>query len=603
MDKATYKNRERNSKIAITIITIIGWLLVIYSLFLLHTINDILSFALLVGFLFITELYPIPVWKSITSLSFPLIYTIVLIHGTWMGLVTLVVVSFTVNLIKRRRIELVWFNPAQLALTLVLTHFVTDATLFLTGTGEENPGYHYYQLLIFTLGFYIINNLLIDMILLLRPQTYPFKDWKNKMIRETVIVIISIIYLGLMLVLAEQNRGGVVDVFSFLFFFSPLVAASIISAFIYRLNREKNRFKALVSLTKELNRTLPSEDWVNSVEKWIDEFIQTDATLFIVKENDDWKGSVKKGSISEGIEKVFEQEWFKRLDESVYFSSRKDLPKGLTNYLSSSIRSVVITPLRVENETVGVLLVGKENNKLYQTTDIQFLSTLANQLAVIIKTRNLFAEREQRIVLEERNRIAREIHDGIAQSLAGAVMKLETSKRLKAGEKEKMQLVNESINKLRGSLHEVRESIYALRPTPSEKFGMVEAVRAKAEEVMNDFNLSVSIRTRGVTKEVSSHIEKNVYEVVAEALQNAGKHSDASAVDVLIRYCREHVIIRISDDGKGFLLYEALLKAKTQAHYGILNMNDLTDQIDASLKINSTPGKGTEILMLVPVSN
>ncbi|MGP4082038.1 GAF domain-containing sensor histidine kinase [Pseudalkalibacillus sp. R45] len=603
MDKAVYKNRERNSKIAITIITIIGWLLVIFSLFHLHIINDIWSFALLVGFLFITELYPIPVWKSITSLSFPLIYTIVLIHGTWMGVVTIVVVSFTVNLIKRRRIELVWFNPAQLALTLVLTHFVTDATLYLTGTGAENPGYHYYQSLLFTLGFYIINNLLIDMILLLRPQTYLFKDWKNKMIRETVIVIISIIYLGLMFVLAEQNRGGVVDFFSFLFFFSPLVAASIISAFIYRLNREKNRFKALVSLTKELNRSLPSENWVYSVEKWIDEFIQTDATLFIVKEHDEWKGSVKKGSISEGIEKAFEQDWFKRLDEAVYFPSRKDVPEGLSGYLASSIRSVVITPLRVENETVGVLLVGKENNKLYQTTDIQFLSTLANQLAVIIKTRNLFAEREQRIVLEERNRIAREIHDGIAQSLAGAVMKLESSKRLKAGEKEKMELVNESIHKLRGSLHEVRESIYALRPTPSEKFGMVEAVRAKAEEVKKDFDLSVSIRTRGDTKEVSPHIEKNVYEVVAEALQNAGKHSDASSVDVMIRYCREHVIIRISDDGKGFLLYEALLKAKAQAHYGILNMNDLADQIDASLKINSTPGKGTEILMVVPVSN
>ncbi|WP_261132398.1 GAF domain-containing sensor histidine kinase [Bacillus sp. Marseille-Q3570] len=603
MDKAVYENRERNSKNAITIITIIGWLLVIFSLFHLHNINDIWSFTLLVGFLFITELYPIPVWKSSTSLSFPLIYTIVLIHGTWMGLVTLVVVSFTVNLLKRRRIELVWFNPAQLALTLVLAHFLTDATLFLTGIGAENPGYYYYQLLIFTLGFYIINNLLIDMILLLRPQTYLFKDWKNKMIRETVIVIISIIYLVMMLVLAEQNRGGVVDFFSFLFFFSPLVAASIISAFIYRLNREKNRFKALVSLTKELNRTLPSENWVYSVEKWIDEFIQTDATLFIVKEHDEWKGSVKKGSISEGIEKSFEQEWFKRLDEAVYFSSRKDVPEGLSGYLASSIRSVVITPLRVENETVGVLLVGKENNKLYQTTDIQFLSTLANQLAVIIKTRNLFAEREQRIVLEERNRIAREIHDGIAQSLAGAVMKLESSKRLKAGEKEKMQLVNESILKLRGSLHEVRESIYALRPTPSEKFGMVEAVRAKAEEVMDDFDLSVSIRTRGDTKEVSPHIEKNVYEVVAEALQNAGKHSDASSVDVMIRYCREHVIIRITDDGKGFLLYEALLKAKAQAHYGIMNMNDLADQIDASLKINSTPGKGTEILMVVPVSN
>ncbi|WP_408010603.1 GAF domain-containing sensor histidine kinase [Pseudalkalibacillus sp. A8] len=597
------RTRERNSNIVITFITVIGWLLAFYSIFKLHTINDLWSFTLLIGFLFITELFPIPVWKSITSLSFPLIYTIIILYGPWMGVVTLVLVSFVVNLIKRRHIQIVWFNPAQLALTLVLTHMVTSAILYLTWTGGTGIGYHYYKLLLFTLLFYIINNLLIDTIFWLRPHTYSWKDWKQKMVQETVIVVISISYLMLMFVLGNQNRGGVVDVFSFLFFFSPLVAASIISAIINRLNREKNRFKSLVSLTKELNRILPSDDWVSSVERWIDEFITTDVALFIVKENDKWKGSFKKGGIIQGIESAFGEEWFTQLDEAVHFSSRKEFPEGLDAYLDSSVRSVVITPLRIENETVGVLLVGKENNKLYQLTDIQFLSTLANQLAVIIKTRNLFTEREQRIVLEERNRIAREIHDGIAQSLAGAVLKLETSKRLKTGDNEKIKLVNESIKKLRGSLGEVRESIYALRPNPSDKFGMVEAIRAKGEEVTEDFDLNVSINTRGVALEVTPHVEKNVYEVVSEALQNAGKHSEASKVDVMIRYCKEHVIVRVKDDGKGFQLYKALMRAKSEAHYGILNMNELAEQIDASLKINSTSGRGTEILMIVPVTN
>ncbi len=596
------RSRERNSNIIITFITVIGWLLAFYSLFKLHTISDLWSYTLLVGFLFITELFPIPVWKSITSFSFPLIYTIIILYGPWTGVVSLVLVSFIVNLIKRRHIQIVWFNPAQLALTLVLTQMVTNAILYLTWTGAIGLGYHYYKLLLFTLFFYILNNLLIDMILWLRPQKYSWKDWKQKMFQETIIVAISISYLMLMFALGNQNRGGVVDVFSYLFFFSPLLAASIISAIINGLNREKNRFKALVSLTKELNRILPSEDWVSSVERWIDEFITTDVALFIVKENEEWKGSFKKGGIIHGIENAFEQDWFTRLDEAVHFSSRKDFPEGLDAYLDSSIRSVVVTPLRIENETVGVLLVGKEDNKLYQTTDIQFLSTLANQLAVIIKTRNLFAEREQRIVLEERNRIAREIHDGIAQSLAGAVLKLETSKRLKTGDDEKVKLVNESIEKLRGSLGEVRESIYALRPNPSEKFGMIEAIRAKGEEVVKDFDVNVSVHTRGVEKEVTPHVEKNVYEVVSEALQNAGKHAEASKVDVMIRYCKEHVVVRVRDDGKGFQLYKALLRAKSEAHYGILNMNELAEQIDASLKINSTPGRGTEILMLVPAT-
>ncbi|WP_349410155.1 GAF domain-containing sensor histidine kinase [Pseudalkalibacillus sp. SCS-8] len=603
MDVSLIKRRERLTNTTILSMTLFGWFLVFFSLFKVERIQgDLWTLVLLIAFLLMTELYPIPVWKGITTLSFPLIYTFVLIYGIWLGIITLAIVSLTVNLLKKRKQHVVWFNPGQLAITLWLTAVLT--TFFLERFHiniSDGITYYYVHTACFTFIFYLINNLIIDLVLWLKPQPYAWKDWKHKTYQETVIVLISISYLVFMFALGNQNRG-VVDVFSYLFFFSPLVAASIISAVISNQHREKKRLQALVRLTKELNQSLPSHQWASAVESRIDEFIQTDATLFLIKSEDQgWKVVIQNGGIITGIEDVFETSWMESVDESIHYNARKHIPIWLSAYLYPSIRSVMITPLRVENETVGILLVGSEKNQIYQSNDIQFLSTLANQLAVIIKTRMLFSEREKRILLEERNRIAREIHDGIAQTLAGAVMKLESSKRVKA-ESEKTTLVNESIEKLRGSLGEVRESIYALRPAPTEKFGVEEAVRAKGEDLTRDYGLPVKMKIIGVPFEIPPHIEQNVYEVISEAMQNAAKHAEASKIQVTFKYRKHDLIVRVKDDGRGFHLYEALLKANTDAHYGILNMNELADQIDASLKINSSERFGTVILMVVPIS-
>ncbi|MGM7700796.1 GAF domain-containing sensor histidine kinase [Pseudalkalibacillus sp. Hm43] len=603
MEVSYVNRRERYVNWTIMGLSIIGWMLTFYSVLQIDGVEgDLMTLLLLTLFLLLTELYPIPVWKGITTLSFPLIYTIVLLYGVWMGVLTMVAVSLGINLLKRRKKQIVWFNPGQLAIALVVTHILTEWILTATGWSlSDGVGYFYLHLCLFTFIFYLINNLLIDFVLWIRPQPYAWEDWKQKSIQETIIVLISVCYLFIMFALGSQNRG-VVDVFSYLFFFSPLVAASVISAVISRQHREKRRLKALVSLTKELNRTLPSENWTAAVERRIDEFIQTDATLFLIKEEGhSWKVAIQTGGILDGVEQVFQEDWLENVDESLRYTTKKQIPLDLSSYLYSSIRSVMITPLRVEDETVGILLVGSEQNQIYHTTDIQFLSTLANQLAVIIKTRMLFSEREKRILLEERNRLAREIHDGIAQTLAGAVMNLESSKRVNEGE-ERTSLVNESILKLRGSLGEVRESIYALRPSPTEKFGVEEAIKAKGEDISRDYGIDVQMKLMGDRSDLPPHIQQNVYEIMSEAMQNAGKHAQASVLQVTFRYCKGHLIARVKDDGKGFRLYEALLKANTDAHYGILNMNELAEQIDASLKINSSERFGTVILLVVPIS-
>ncbi|MBW9234284.1 GAF domain-containing protein, partial [Leptospira santarosai] len=148
---------------------------------------------------------------------------------------------------------------------------------------------------------------------------------------------------------------------------------------------------------------------------------------------------------------------------------------------NAEIRTLLYTPLILDDEVVGLFIFGRSRTNSFQEEDIQAAATIANQLAVLIKTKMLIEEQEKTIILEERNRIAREIHDGVAQSLAGAVMKLETAERkFSKMPEDSLRLMHESKEKLRQSLKEVRESIYALRPYPTERIGLKAALAARS---------------------------------------------------------------------------------------------------------------------------
>ncbi|WP_257349259.1 GAF domain-containing sensor histidine kinase [Pseudalkalibacillus decolorationis] len=604
MNISSRVKKEQNSNRILTLFSIIGWFLILYSLIQFNPSgNDIWTPLVLVIFLLVTKLFPIPVWRGVSSLSFPLVYTIVILYGIWSGILICSVVSLIVNIFVKRPQRAVWFNPAQLSISLCSAYFLTFWAIryldvYLTG----NLVFNFSHAALFIVTFYLINNLLNDIILWLRPHPYRWVDWKEKTAQESIIVLVSYCYIGTMFVLGSQNRG-VVDVFSYLFFFSPLVALAIISAIISRLKREKNRLKALFSITRELNRKLASADWSDNVELSLQEFIPTDALLLMVKEENEWSSLIKVGGISSKPEQLIDHGWFEELEESYHYSFGKQLPSELKRLVHPSICSVVVTPLRIEEEVLGVIVVGKTTNQSYQVSDLQFISTLSNQVAVILKTRMLYSEREKRVLLEERNRIAREIHDGIAQTLAGAIMKLETSNRILGTNKDQSgKLVEDSIMKLRDSLSEVRESIYALRPYPTVKEGFKQAIQSKINEIIHLYQIPIALQVRGNIRTLPSHIEKNSFEILSEALHNAGKHSNASELKVVLKYGSNALILKVKDNGKGFQLYDALVKAKADAHYGILNMNELAEQIDASLRINSVAERGTEILLIVPLS-
>ncbi|MDX5474587.1 MAG: histidine kinase [Bacillaceae bacterium] len=592
------KGDQTISQFYMMFISSIGWLLTIILLLQIGTIFSPLVLIFLLIFLAICELYPMPVPKGFSTLTFPVLYMIYVVYGIEITAVSYFIVVFGVNLLHRRPIRIIFFNPAQLVISLYLAHLALTFIKPLLQTEyfllEQIVGF----ILLITC-YYLLNNMIVDIVLILRPEKYTFHLWIQKGKGELISFIIAFIYGVLMHILGSQNRGEV-DIVSYFFFFSPLVALSLLSSIIVRLRNEKNRLKSLFDFSSELNKAIPSKDG-EKINLLLKEYIMGDDCILLLKHDEEkWniismRGSLKKDNLD--LRKI------ELIRELVVFDSSYHSKGPLHEFFSSNVKAEIYAPLLIDEELVGCLIVTKTRTKSFTVEEIRTIATIANQLAIFFKTRFLFSEKEQRILLEERNRIAHDIHDGIAQTLAGAVMKLDASlKKIHTNTSEAIQLIENSSNNLRKSLRDVRDSIYALKPYPTEQLGFLQAVEKKVTELNRDPSLEMKIdfHIRGEKVSLSSMTEKIMFKVFQESLQNCMKHSFATKVNILLSYQADHVVLKISDNGIGFSLYGAIMKAMDEPHYGILQMNEAAEQIGAVLQIESKEKEGTNIILKVP---
>ncbi|CEG29291.1 GAF domain-containing sensor histidine kinase [Bacillus sp. B-jedd] len=600
--KGWLNRKEMVARYLMMAISLAGGLLLLYALFGMEPPNEPLILILLVIFLCVIEFYPMPVWRGFTTISFPLVYAIFVMHGVEYAVWSYAFAVFGVNVVRRRPVRIIFFNPAQLVISFYgavwLSGKMMDLTILDSQSAVVGGLLHITAAIIV---FYFINNLLVDLILVVRPQPYTIMMWRQKTLQEGNSLLVSYVYLVLFVVLGNQNRGEI-DVITFFFFFAPLVGFALLSSIIVRLRKEKAKLKALFRISSELNKKIASEDWLGFLGKNLPEFIDVDACILWTKQNGKWERRYSAGLVNEETE--LDNTQAAALESVrhmvIYHNSRKQAGPA-TGFFLSEIRTKMYAPLMLEDELLGLFVFGRSRTKSFTEDDIQSAVTLANQLAVLLKTKWLFSEEEKRLILEERNRIARDIHDGVAQTLAGAVLNLETAERkfLKAPD-DSLKLVHESTDKLRKSLREVRESIYALRPYPTERVGLLTAIQSRIEAVRKEHEVEIVLERRGAEFELSSMTEKVIFDIFQESVQNALKHAKAVKIEIMLSFQRENVFLKIKDNGIGFSLFQAMIKARNEPHFGILHMNEAAEKIKASLQIDSKEGNGTEITLTVP---
>ncbi len=231
------------------------------------------------------------------------------------------------------------------------------------------------------------------------------------------------------------------------------------------------------------------------------------------------------------------------------------------------------------------------------------LGAVADQVGLALRTAQFAAEGRELAVLEERTRLAREIHDTLAQQLTGIVLQLEAAEAMQSrnrGERSR-DLVVAAREQARLALQEARRSVWNLRPMPLEAAGLTAAVTLEAERFGSRTGIAVTVRNDGVPRDLAlaPQSEVAVFRILQEALANAGHHSGAHLVDVELRAGGGELWLSISDDGAGFDVDDE--NGSRAGRFGIVGMHERARLIGAELEVTSRTEGGTRVSLRVPL--
>jgi signal transduction histidine kinase len=201
-------------------------------------------------------------------------------------------------------------------------------------------------------------------------------------------------------------------------------------------------------------------------------------------------------------------------------------------------------------------------------------------------------------VLEERNRIARELHDTLEQELAGITMQLDLAVDcFQQAPRVSQQALETARNMSRHSMVEARRSVWDLRCQLLEDGDLVSALAQIVEPLVLRGHARVDVKIQGSPVRLPAPVEMNLLRIGQEAVANAVKHGRAQQVSIELRYASMSVCLTVSDDGQGF----AASQPSPTGHFGLLDMRERAQSMGSHLEVESEPGQGTRVAVEVPV--
>ncbi|PSB24079.1 PAS domain-containing protein [Stenomitos frigidus] len=238
------------------------------------------------------------------------------------------------------------------------------------------------------------------------------------------------------------------------------------------------------------------------------------------------------------------------------------------------------------------------DNQVYDQ-EVRIAASGEGEVLVMVRDISDRRQAEEASILEERNRMAREIHDTLAQAFTSIIVHLDAAtQRLTLDPEAAQSHLKTGRILARSGLSDARRSVEALRPQLLEEGDLQSALDRYATQMFSHTSVQVSCEAIGEPYTLPSEIETNLLRIGQEALTNAFKYANASEICVELRYERSHCLLQIKDNGRGF---ESSLLSIGQG-FGLLGMTERAERIGAELTIQSHPGQGTEIIVRVQTS-
>jgi two-component system NarL family sensor kinase len=256
-------------------------------------------------------------------------------------------------------------------------------------------------------------------------------------------------------------------------------------------------------------------------------------------------------------------------------------------------------PLYAHSEKLGVLNVASTDWRELSPEDLQLLYTIGDMLSIAIERARLFDSSVQIGAVEERNRLARDIHDTLAQGLTAISLQLETAEAIldDQGDREEIrETVHQALNLARQNLEEARRSVQDLRAASLEGRNLSEALVDLVANFQSVSEIEFSYNATGGSRPIPSRLESGLYRIAQEALNNVVQHSDASWASVTLSTTPEQLDITIEDDGNGFEVGSI-----PKGRFGLQGIQERTRLLGGIVALQSELGAGTRLEVRVPL--
>ncbi|NLL04600.1 MAG: sensor histidine kinase [Clostridiaceae bacterium] len=325
---------------------------------------------------------------------------------------------------------------------------------------------------------------------------------------------------------------------------------------------------------------------INEVESLEKELKQSKKYLMLVSKNYDIYSEEETMKAYEKTDRLRLQLAIKREREQYYIKRRNELEIRLKD----SIRTVEKADRLISN--IGISLSCLTGDLQLVTLQLEDLQQKQFMGIRIIKAQE-----------EERQRVAREIHDGPAQSMSNIVLKAEICERLVDSEPTKAKKELKSLKTVvRETLKDVRKIIYNLRPMSLDDLGLIPTLQRYIHTFQEESKIAVNFKTKGVYEDIRPIISLTVFRLVQEAINNIKKHANATNVSINLEFLENELNLNILDDGNGFDTEELNIKKEDiNSGFGLYSMRERVELLKGKFEVDSTIGKGTRLSITVPL--
>lgn len=275
------------------------------------------------------------------------------------------------------------------------------------------------------------------------------------------------------------------------------------------------------------------------------------------------------------------------------------LTTGVREWRQATIdhyRALLTVPLVIKEEFYGSLGFYYADSRQFSDEDIRLGMSFGNHAALAIENARLRVQAEQAAILQERSRLARDLHDSVTQLLYSLTLLVEAGRRLaRSGD---WARVDEALARLsqisQQAFKEMRLLVYELRPLALRRSGLVRALQQRLDTVERRAGIEGTLNVEGRI-ELPARLEEELYHIAQEALNNALKHAAASTITVYILADERRIALEIHDDGKGL----DLSAASGEGGIGLSSMRERAERLGGALTITSVPGQGTTVNVTV----